>query len=80
MLLPLAAESKGFTLDIKQGNFISADISPLYRVAVGSNEPLRTENFVMVSVQPALYKVIAREIIRWNEVLRGVYSFRGQAV
>jgi hypothetical protein len=33
-----------------------------------------------VSVQPALYKVIAREIIRWNEVLRGVYGFRGQAV
>jgi hypothetical protein len=80
MLLPLAGESKGFTLDIKQGNFISADISPLYRVAISDNETVRTENVVLVSVQPTLYKTIAREIIRWNEVLRGVYGFRGQAV
>ncbi len=80
MLLPLAGESKGFTLDIKQGNFISADISPLYRVAINGSETLQALNVVMVSVQPALYKTIAREIIRWNEVLRGVYGFRGQAV
>jgi hypothetical protein len=80
MLLPLLGESQGFTLDIKQGKFISADISPLYRVAIDANEHLRTENYVLVSVQPTLYKTIAREIIRWNEVLRGVYGFRGQAV
>jgi hypothetical protein len=33
-----------------------------------------------VTVNRSLYRVIAKEIIRWNEVLRGVYAFQAIAV
>ncbi len=71
---------KGFVYDIKTRKFLTPEISPLYRLDLGEMGAKNDENCAMVSVQPALYKTIAREIIRWNEVLRGVYGFRGQAV
>jgi len=29
----------------------------------------------MVTLKPATYRVIAKEIMRWNEILQGIYTF-----
>jgi site-specific DNA recombinase len=71
---------KGFTLDIKQGNFISADISPLYRVALEENETLQAVNVVMVTLSYPIYNIITREIIRWNTLLRDSFMTRTLSV
>jgi hypothetical protein len=71
---------QGFMLDIKQGNFISPQLSPLYSLISSDNTLLQANNSVLVTVNRSLYRVIAKEIIRWNEVLRGVYAFQAIAV
>ena len=71
---------RGFIYDIKQHNFISEEISPLYRYVLEENDPLNASNSIMVNHLLANYKEIVAEIIRWNEIMRGVYLFKQLAV
>ena len=67
---------RGFVYDIKQHNFISSDISPLYRCISLENTPLKANNSVLVNHIQSNYKQLVAEIIRWNEIMRGVYELK----
>ena len=69
---------QGFEYDIKQDRFISAGISPLYKCTSEENITFKANNSTMVTLKPAIYRLVAAEIIRWNEVLRGFYNFKPQ--
>ena len=71
---------RGFVYDIKQHNFISSDISPLYRFISLENTSLNASNSIMVNLTPAIYRELVKEINRWNEIMRGVYLFKSVAV
>jgi len=66
---------KGFILDIQNDNFIISEISPLYSLVSNAIDPLKAKNSIMVTLKPATYRVIAKEIMRWNEILQGIYTF-----
>jgi len=71
---------RGFIYDIKQSNFISQEISPLYRYVSLEMNPLNAKNSVMVNLTPTIYKELVKEINRWNEIMRGVYGFKNLTV
>ena len=51
---------QGFILDIKQGNFISPQLSPLYSLISSDNTLLQANNSVLVTpagVEPAIFRL-----------------------
>ncbi|HUD05386.1 MAG TPA: hypothetical protein VMR18_00480 [Candidatus Saccharimonadales bacterium] len=63
---------QGFILDIKQGNFISPQLSPLYSLISSDNTLLQANNSVLVTPLHSNWKVICSEILRWCEVLNSI--------
>ena len=70
---------RGFVYDIKQHNFISSDISPLYRCISLENTPFKANNSVLVNHIQSNYKQLVAEIIRWNEIMLGYNHLRNRA-
>jgi len=64
---------RGFIYDIKQANFISQEISPLYRYVSLEMNPLNAKNSVVVNHLTSNWNHIIEEINQWYELLRGTY-------
>ncbi len=64
---------QGFILDIKQGNFISPHLSPLYSVISNQNTLLQANNSVMVNLQQIEYKKL-KGTLKSEVILLMIYS------
>ena len=61
---------RGFVYDIKQHNFISSDISPLYRCISLENTALKASNSVMVNHLTSNWNHILEDINQWYDLLK----------
>jgi site-specific DNA recombinase len=59
---------EGFILDIKNDNFITTKISPLYSGITTVEQTDFDKNYSMVTLSHSIYKSIVEEIIRWNAI------------
>lgn len=63
---------EGLTFDTSTVTFGTSTISPLYTYAPNKKDLSVKEKSLLVTLDHPIYKAIVTEIVRWNEILRGL--------